>query len=176
MEKFILKEVRKMKGTLLGIGIENEKVCEGITANNKIINCYLLEEIPSLVSKNKLRLSLRQKKINIKKIKKVFKKKRIDNIICNYKIVKPYLKTFIRDSIYICKGKTYIYGKKEDYEEIVNRYKRYTNKIEVIKEKNEFIIVVDTEEAQNKKTKDILYWWQDTMNNIIDTITSLLVN
>ena len=176
MEKFLSKEIKNMEGTLLGIGITSNKIKEEITKNDNIKNCYLLEETPSKINRKNLQLFNRKKKINIKKIKKVFKKKRIDNIICNLKTVNPFLKTFVRDSVYINKNKLYLYGTKEDYEDITNRYQRYTKNIKIKRFKENFIIIVDNTDTKNNKIKDIIYWWKDSMNNLIDFITTLLVN
>lgn len=171
----LIKYIKKMEGTTLGIGINNEKVKDEIQNNTKIETCYLLEESSSF-SKKKMKIFEKSKTVNIKKIRKVFKKKRIENLICNYKTVKPFLKTFVRDSVYINKGKLYIYGKKEDYNELITKYKRYTDDIKIEQIKDTFLIIVNNQNTTNKKGKDIKYWWQDTLNNIADILTSILVN
>ena len=170
----LIKYIKKMEGTTIGIGIENEKVKDAIQNNDKINTCYLLEETSSF-NKKKMTIFEKQKTVNIKKIKKVFKKKRIENLICNYKTIKPFLKTFVRDSVFINKGKLYIYTDKED-EELIKKYHRYTQNIKVEKTKNSILIIINNRNTINKKTKDIKYWWQDTLNNIADIITSILVN
>lgn len=175
MDTYIIEKIKKMEGTLIGIGIENKKIKEEIQNNSNIKTCYLLEKFPSILSKKKFQI-FNNKTVNIKKIKKVFKKKRIDNIICNYETVKPFLKTFVRDSVYINKNKLYIYGEKEDIEKIVERYKRYTDEIEIKKEQDSFLIIVDNKNTSNKKITDIKYWWIDTLNNIADILTAILVN
>ncbi len=176
MEKYLIREVKKLEGNLLGLGINNDKIKDAIKTNNKILNCYLLEETPSVFKKNKIQLINKQKKINIKKITKTFKKKRIDNTICNFKTISPFLKTFIRDSIYMNKNNIYIYGTDEDYDLIIKRYKRYTKDIEVKKEKNSFLLIINTKNTKTSKIKDIGYWWKDTLENIVDALTALLVN
>jgi len=55
-----------MEGNVLGIGVENEKLKETIKNNNQIKNCFLLEENPSILNKNKMRLLTKRKKVNIK--------------------------------------------------------------------------------------------------------------
>ena len=175
MEKFFVKEIRQMYGSLIAFGLTDEKLKHEIEKNDAINTCYLLDSTSNF-NKKKLKIFNRGKTINIKKIKKVFKKKRIDNIIANYQTIKPFLKTFVRDSVYINKNKLYIYGTKEDYEDIIQRYKRYTDKIEIKKEKDYFVIIIDNTNTSNKKIKDIIYWWKDTFTSIADFLTVILVN
>ena len=172
----LIKKIENMSGITLGIGIEDENVKNAIQNNNNIKICYLLEENYSKLNKKKMKIFNHGKTVNIKKIKKVFKKKRIDNLICNYKTIKPFLKTFVRDSVYINKGKLYIYGKKEDYSELIKRYNRYTNNIKIDEKNDKFLIIIDNKNTQNKKIEDIKYWWSDTGSNIADILTSILVN
>ena len=170
----LIEYIKKMDGSTVGIGIDNEKIKNAIQNNDNIKTCYLLEEGPSF-SKKKFKIFEKSKTVNIKKIKKVFKKKRIENLICNYKTIKPFLKTFVRDSVFINKGKLYIYME-EDYEEIISKYKRYTNDIKIEKNKKQTLLIINNQNTVNKKTKDIKYWWKDTLNNIADVLTNILVN
>lgn len=170
----LIEYIKKMDGSTVGIGIDNEKIKNAIQNNDNIKTCYLLEEGSSF-SKKKFKIFEKSKTVNIKKIKKVFKKKRIENLICNYKTIKPFLKTFVRDSVFINKGKLYIYME-EDYEEIINKYKRYTNDIIIEKNKKQTLLIINNQNTVNKKTKDIKYWWKDTLNNIADVLTNILVN
>lgn len=175
MEKFLIQEIRQMQGSLIGFGITSEKMKQEIQDNDKINTCYLLDSTSGF-NKKKMKIFSKGKTINIKKIKKVFKKKRIDNIISNYETIKPFLKTFVRDSVYINKNKLYIYGTKEDYEDLIQKYKRYTDNIVVKKEKDYFIIIIDNKDTTNNKIKDIIYWWKDTFSSIADFLTLILVN
>ena len=176
MENNLINLVKQMKGITLGIGITSEKIKEAIEKNDNIRTCYLLEEPNSTFNKKRFNFNSKLKKVNIKKIRKVFKKKRIENLICNYKTIKPFLKTFIKDSVYINKGKLYIYGTENDLEPLIDKYKRYTDKIEIKNKKEEFLIIIDNIETKNNKIKDIGYWWKDTIDNIVDFLTSFLVN
>ena len=64
----------------------------------------------------------------------------------------------------------------EDYEEIISKYKRYTNDIKIEKNKKQTLLIINNQNTVNKKTKDIKYWWKDTLNNIADVLTNILVN
>ena len=171
----LIKYIKKMEGTTVGIGINNTKIKDAIQNNTNIKTCYLLEETTSF-NKKKMKIFEKSKTINIKKIKKVFKKKRIENLICNYKTINPFSKTFVRDSVFINKNKLYIYGQKENYEDLVKKYKRYTNDIKIEKNKDNFIIIINNQNTTNQKLKDFKYWWLDTLNNFADILTGILVN
>ena len=174
MDKELIKIVKKLDGNLLGIGIENEKVLDEINKNNKIVNCLLLENTKKKGINSKLRFKGRHKKVNIKKLKKKFKKKQMDNVICNYNYISKFTKHFVPGSIYIGKSKLYIYGNitDEEKEEIIKKYKRYTSNIKV----NNNIIEINMENTKNKFFKDKIYFIGDTLNNLLDLITNILIN
>jgi len=176
MENYLLNQVKNMEGSLLGIGITSEKLKKAIQNNNKITICNLLEENTKGIGKKKFSILNKPRTINIKKIKKIFKKKRVDNIICNIDTIKKFQKTFIRDSVYINKNKLYIYGNKEDLENIKEKYERYTNEIELKQEDKKYILIVNNTNTKNNKLKDILYWWKDTGNSFLDFLTLILTN
>ena len=176
MEKFIISQIKEMEGNLLGIGINNEKIKKAINKNNKINICNLLKKKKKGFGKHKLASNKHGRKVNIKKIKKVFRKKRVDNVICNLETVKPYLKTFVRDSVYINKGKLYIYGSFEDLNELTIKYQRYTKDIKIEKEGKVSILIVNNQNTKNNKLKDIGYWWADTFTAFVDFLTLILVN
>ena len=118
------------------------------------------------------------KTISIKKIRKVFKKKRIDYIICNIEDVNKFLRTFIRDSVYINSKKLYIYGLKKDLdvELIEKRYGRYNTKIEITKYEKEVLITINNSEAKNNKLKDFFYNISDCIYSLINLIGDLLIS
>ncbi len=176
MDNYLINQIKNMQGSLLGIGITSEKLKKAIKKNDKITLCNLLEENPKGLSKKKFGVLNKPRTVNIKKIKKVFRKKRTDNIICNMDTVKPFLKTFVRDSVYINKGKLYIYGDKELLKQAKEKYKRYTNDIKLKEEKGKYILIVNNENTKNNKIKDIGYWWKDTANSFIDMLTLILAN
>lgn len=177
---YLVNEIKKMQGTVLGIGITDEKLKYAIKSNSNILSFELLEEPKSKIFNPKKfkteKCKKRQKKVNIKKIRKRYKKKRIDNIICGYKNVSKFAKTFVRDSIYINKGYLYMYGSKEELENIKEKYARYTTDIKLVKEKNIYILVANNSNTKNNKLKDIAYWWKDTVTDVLDFLTILLAN
>lgn len=175
MEKYLIKEIKQMEGSLLGIGITSEKIKDAINKNDKILICNLLEE--NQKRKNaKLVAGKKQRKVNIKKLRKTFRKKRTDNVICNLETVKKFLKTFVRDSVYINKGNLYIYGNKEEIKNLEKKYERYTKDIKIINKEKQSILVVNNTNTRNNKFKDICYWWQDLGESILDFMTIILAN
>ncbi len=181
MEKYLIQEIKKMSGSLLGIGITSEKIKNAIKNNTKITICNLLEmpEKGRFKKKLKARNQKQEKtrKINVKKIKKLFRKKRVDNIICDLNTIKPFIRTFVKDSVYINKGYLYIYSSNEDeLKELKKKYNRYTTDAIIKKENKEYVLIVNNTNTKTNKIKDIGYWWIDIFTNFVDTLTSLLVN
>lgn len=164
----INSELRKIEGSVLAIGLDSKK--QSILENNKkICECYLLdsgkEEGTSFKGKSKT--------INIRKIKKVFKKKRFDYIVGNFLELEPYLRSFIKNSIYLNKGKLYFYNMTDfDLDELKNRYSRYNACVEIKKN----LIIIDNSQAKTNVFKNIFYYICDLIYDVIDYIGKILVN
>ena len=159
--------IKNLSGNVLGIGLD-EDFTNLIEKNDKIIECNLLNSY----TKGKFKKSFFKKTIRIKKIRKVFKKKRVDYIICNYDEIKDYLNTFVKDSIYINKGKLYFYGD-IDFELLKLKYSRYNTKINLIDKKT---IEIDNSLAKNSFLKDNYYRFIDFKNHLIEIIGDILMN
>lgn len=112
------------------------------------------------------------KTIKIKKIRKVFKKKKIDYIICNYDEINNYFNTFIKDSIYINKKKIYYFGN-VDIDLLKYKYGRYNTNI-IIKNKN--LIEIDVSKAKNNFFKDNYYRLKDFKDKLVELIGDILMN
>lgn len=168
----IKKYIKNMTGKVIGAGIDNEEIIDAIDKNNKIIECDLLNSIDINTSKGK-----KKKKKYVKKLRKKYKKKKVNYVIVNSNKINKYLKTFVRDSIYINNTEIYYYmDKKEDTENIIKRYKRYNTEIEIIKCDDGNIIRINTSKAKNKFLKDKIYYILDTLSNIADVIGDILVS
>lgn len=168
----IKKYIKNMTGTVIGVGIDNKEIIETIDKNNKILVCDLLNSI----NINGINKSNKKKKY-VKKLRKKYKKKNVNYIIVNSNEINRYLKTFVRDSIYINDTEIYYYmDKTYDIENITKRYKRYNTEIEVIKCEDGNIIKINTSKAKNKFFKDKFYYIVDTLSNIADIIGDILVS
>lgn len=163
-----------LSGNVLGIGVD-EKITQILGQNDRVLNCNLLN---SKVETPKSEKKGRQKKISIKRIRKIFKKKKVDYILCNIEEIKKYLKTFIRDSIYINKDILYIYNIKDDElkEELIKKYNRYNTKIEEINDNGSVILKIDNKESKTNKIKDIKYSIIDATISLFNIISDLLLN
>lgn len=149
--------IKKIDGSLLGIGIEDKKLINLIDKNNKItecnlLNCYVPDTTDTLET------------INSKKIPKKFKKKSTNNIICNLQTIDKIKEEFVYDSIYIGNDKIYVYTTLER-EETIRRYKRYC-KINITKCSDGFIY----ELTINKKITKINKFYYKKLDKIIDII------
>lgn len=172
--KKICKEVN---GNVITIGLENKTVVNELDKNENVYNLYSMQFNGKKRSK-KVSKGKKGKTISIKKIKKIFKKKNIDYVICNIEDISYFLRTFIKDSIYITKTKIYIYGTLDniDIELIERRYKRYNVKISILEYNKDFLIEIDTTNAYNHFFKDLLYSIIDIIYSIYNTIGDLLIN
>lgn len=164
-----LKEIIKvMNGKLLLVGNYSNKLKEIIDNNENILFC---DELTSNVVDGKGKG--KTKKLNIKKIKKHYKKNKINNTIVNFEEVKEYKNTFVKDSTYITKGNIIVIDKNSD-ETIFNMYKRYTKDIKIINCLDGKIFVINSSKAKNNKIKDMYYFIHDLIIDIFDTIGNLL--
>ncbi len=164
-----LKEIIKvMNGKLLLIGNYSNKLKEIIDNNENILFC---DELTSNVVDGKGKG--KTKRLNIKKIKKHYKKNKINNTIVNFEEVKEYKNTFVKDSTYITKGNIIVIDKNSD-ETIFNMYKRYTKDIKIINCLDGKIFVINSSKAKNNKIKDMYYFIHDLIIDIFDTIGNLL--
>lgn len=162
------KELKKISGSVLGIGLD-EKAQNILDKNKNVVECFLLNSNSTGSSKTKGRT----KTINIKKIRKIFRKKSFDYIIGNFEELKPYLRSFIKNSIYLNKGKIYFYNITDfELEELENRYKRYNSKIDISKD----LVIIDNSNAKTNILKNIIYYIRDLTYDIIDYIGKILVN
>lgn len=171
--KYLLDQIKHLEGRVLTIDVE-DYILTAIDKNDAIKDCI---ELDSITKENSGHYSLFSKKLSSKKMKKKFKKKRIDTIIVNNISLKPMINTFVRDSVYIAKTNVYIYGSEKESPSniLIKRYKRYNTKIEKITE-NGYILKIDTTNAKNNWFKDLGYTILDNWQEFIDMLASYLTN
>lgn len=183
MKKELVNEIKKMDGTFLGIGLDEKLI--------NIINDMPFSKITFLESKDEGKKLKRksekqnyfksfftfdkQETVNLKKMKKSFKKKSIDNILCNYKYVKKYLKNFVPDSVSLTSKKILIYGD-GNIDDILYRFKRLTKNVKVIEKNKQFLIVVDTKDIKNNKLRDLYYYILDSVSSILNFVADILID
>ena len=177
MKENIIKEIKVMKGSLLGIGIDDNSMLDTIENNEKIDLCYILSNGGKTENKKfKLFKKGRTKKINIKKLKKHFRKKSLDNVLCDYKVIKKFYKSFVPNSIYINKGKLLIYGNIKELDKIKEKYERYTDDIKIKKTNKSFLLIINNENTKTNIIKTKYYKIKDTFNDGLDYLTEFLTN
>lgn len=177
MKENIIKEINKMKGSLLGIGIDDPSMLDAIENNEKIDLCYILSNGGKTESKKfKLFKRGRTKKISIKKLKKHFRKKSLDNILCDYKVIKKFYRSFVPNSIYINKGKLLIYGNIKELDKIKEKYERYTNDIKIEKTNKTFLLIINNKYTKTNIIKTRYYKIKDLLNDSLDYLTDFLTN
>lgn len=173
IENKLCEHVKNMQGFILGIGIQSDSILEQIHKTESIKNCVLLgtETGGKGTSSSEI--------VNIRDFRKKWKRKRIDYIMADSKEILPYLKYFIKDSIYINKRKIYIFlYKKEEQREIIEiitkRYKRYSVKMETEKCKDGYIIEIENTDYKHHFLKDKFYYVIDTIGEWIDHMSDVL--
>lgn len=172
MDKKMNEILEQLSGKVVGIGLKKELV-EVINQNEQVSNFTLLE---SNFNKQKGK-SGRVKVVHIKKIHKIFKKKRIDYTIVNFKDVERFMKYFIKNSIFITKQKIYLYGNinKDQVEEIIQKYERYQVKINLNRYGKKVIIEIDSTNSYNNYFKDRLYLLIDTLDELLTVLSDVLI-
>lgn len=163
----LIKIINSFSGNVLCIGI-SEELTDIVYKNNNIINCDILSN-SSKTGKSQI-FSKKNNTVNINQIKKKYKKKRIDYIICNYEIIKPYIKKFIKNSVYINKNKLYFYNN-IDSNLIKSKYSRYNTKIKEYKD----IIEIDNTNSKINILKELFYNIKDTLIFLIEIIGDILM-
>lgn len=164
-------------GNILCIGLNDKELLNIIDNNSNIIKCDILNN-------NSIGMSIDNTKgpksqtISIKNIKKIFKKKKTELVICDYKHINKYLKSFTKDIIYITKGNVIMYGKftNLELEKLIRLYNRYEIKNTIINEKNNYIIKFEINNIKTNKLKDFGYLIIDFLSELYDVITDLLVS
>lgn len=166
--------VVSMEGTVIGIGIEFPRLIDELERNDHITECTLLNE---KINQSETSGKGGMKKIHIRKIRRKFKKKKIDHVLCNMEEMFPYMKTFVKDSIYITRGKIYYYGNDLDQMEMLKkRYGRYTVEWQMEKCGNTYLATIEVGSTKNHKFKEIFYYIKDTFTNGMDYMSDYLLH
>lgn len=164
--------IQNMKGNLLGIGIDDD-LEEIIDQNQDISICDLLDDFNK---EDEYGEGPKKKKILIDKLRRVFKKNRFHYIVAPISMLKKYLKTFVRDSIYINQHTIYLYADKDyDYTRLQKMYHRYRATFQVIACRDGNIFEIDVKRAQDHPIKNKFYYMFDSFIETIDVIGDFLI-
>lgn len=174
----LLDDAKKFTGNVVCVGVTNNDLLN-VLAKNKKASVYTIDftKRHGFLSRKKTK-KVDGKKVNIKKLKKTFKEKSIDNLVFDFNEMYDYFKYFISDSITIGCGKVYIYGESRfiDPKTLIKRYKRYCTEAFLEVDGDSFLIVIDVENAKTNWFKDKFYLVVDTFHNIGDMISVALIS
>lgn len=163
---------KDLKGNVIIIGTYADSLIKKLEKNDSVTSLTILgeEKILKKTKVSKLSKNNKQKIIGINDFRKTFKKNKVDYIICDYSKISKYIKKFVKDSIYICKGKIIYTGEFNAYK-LNKMYKRYDTKIT---EQDRFI-EIDLSKAKNKPFLEKMYYIGDLSSEISDLISDVLV-
>ena len=177
MFKHLIEIVKNLKGEVLAIGVD-DKILAGFKSNDSV-NVFTLNKVESLFErrKKKIKRDKTGKDINIKRLRKYFKKQKFDYMIINYEEIEDYLKYVVRDIVYLNTNTLYLYCDMEcDIELLIKRFNRYGASIKVTKYKESILLEIDNKKSKTNWLKNKLYYVPDTLYNIGDIISNILVN
>lgn len=168
INNYLNNVIKNLDGSLIGIGIEEEKTINLIDKNKKITICNLLDCFnPDSYESGKL------KKIRVRKLRKKFKKNRTNYMICNIEKIDKFKEKFVYDSIYICNKDIYLYDQNNvNLESVIRRYSRFS-KIEKIKCSDGTILKIN-KTKEITKINEFFDNIKNTCLNIFDIISNLL--
>lgn len=171
--------VKTFKGEVLCIGVEDTSILKALSHNNQV-NVFTLDRKIStgLFFKKKKVKTKSGKKVNMTKMRKSFKKKSIDYMVCDINSIYDYFKYFIYDSVVINKKKLYLYGysKYLDPNTLAKRFERYHAKVEVSSQGNQFLLIIDNENSKGNWLKAKWYVLVDSFHNLGDLISTALTS
>lgn len=173
------KDLKSFTGNVLCIGVTDQKIIRQLMKNSKI-SLYSIDRNPhkGLFSRNKKAKLNGSQKINMKKLRKKFKKKSVDYIVCNLNEIYDYFKYFLYDSVYINRKKLYLYGSSKyiDPKVLAKRFERYHAKTFVETIGEEFLIIIHNEKSFGSFWKAKWYLLVDTFHNLGDMISQALIS
>ena len=177
MKEDLYSIAKCMSGNVLLIGIEDSNIFDIINSNDKILICDSLSKFKSKKMYCDSTTTSKSKIIKVKKLRKVFKKKKVDFIMCNILEMKKHMKSFLSDSVYINNNMLYIYGNKNDIDpdELVHKYKRYCSDVKIEFNNDDFIIYIDNKNTKTNKVKDKFYYVVDTISNARNIIADIIM-
>lgn len=175
IENNLKQIVKDLDGKMSVFGSVYDKILNLIDKSKNILSCDLISEYSFSFSGKKSGSGI-LKKFNIKKLKKVYEKDSINQVIINLDEFDKYKKTLIRDSAYICKGNIIIFSENKEYDidTIISRYNRYKCFSSYHECSDGFIIVIDASASISHKYLDKFYFIKDTFYDVIETISNLL--
>ncbi len=172
---------RNLKGSVLVIGFDDDsKFVKDLKSNKNLNIVYTLTS--NIKGKNK-KTKKKKKKLNgernidIKKLKKEFRKQTFDYIICDFDTISPFFRSFIKNSILLAKEKVYLYieGTDYDHDQIFYRYERYGAKVFKSGVKEEYLFEIKVNNVKVPFYKSFGYWFKDIGYDFVEFIGNILI-
>ncbi len=172
---------RNLKGSVLVIGFDDDsKFVKDLKSNKNLNIVYTLTS--NIKGKNK-KTKKKKKKLNgernidIKKLKKEFRKQTFDYIICDFDTISPFFRSFIKNSILLAKEKVYLYieGTDYDHDQIFYRYERYGAKVFKSGVKEEYLFEIKVNNVKVPFYKSFGYWFKDIGYDFVEFIGNVLI-
>jgi hypothetical protein len=168
----IKNKLKQIQGNVLCIGVSDEKLIKEIEKNKKIKTC---DSIHNIKNKPKTQRKLIMKRqlitINIFKLKKTYKKTKLNYIFCNINDSFEYLEYILKDSLILIENECIFYGDISYLEELNEKLKRYHCKIRTEKDKLMFMIVLS--KIKTTTLKNNCYFILDKSEKIVDKISKI---
>lgn len=172
--------VKEFSGNVVCLGVTENHILKNLGKNKNAV-VFTIDRDPSkslFFRHRKTKVKEKGKKINIRKLRKTFKRKSVDYIVCNFNEISDSFKYFIYDSVVINRGTLYLYGdsKYVDAKQLSKRFKRFHAKAESFTSGDYFLIVVDNRTSRGNWIKYRWYLVVDTFHNLGDMISAALIS
>lgn len=172
----------ELSGNVLVIGYDDEcKLVRTLKKSKRTEIVYTLNNNGNSILKrqNKKKKLNGYKDINIRKLNKELKKQKheFDYVICNFEVILPFFRGFVKNSILISGKKLFIHNNIPTYnvDEIVYRYSRYGCKVKKEDEKKENLLTISTKNIKISKVKNFFYWFRDLFYDFFEFIANILI-
>ena len=173
--KKIKELLKNVHGDVLAIGLSEEE--ESFLSNNSnITDIATLHNNKNLLKEAKTKIKSKEKNISIKKLRKKFKKNRIDFTICNIDDVSSYLKYIVKDMVFFTKDSIYLYFEKEEAlkEKLYEMFHRYQVEIKEEEKENKTYFLIKVNDKKKNKMKDRFYLIKDTFDQFLELIRNFI--
>lgn len=171
--KNLTNKIKKIKGIVLGINIEEQQIKKAIYQNEKIYKCDLLESVKK-ETKNTQEKENHQKTVQIKKLKKVYHENKVDYLLCNINNIEKYIPYIWKDAFSITKKEICFYGilEKEEKQNFLEKCQRYKGEINRQQEGKYTFFYIQSNKVPWYKS--YFYFGIDEINLFLDKITEFL--
>ena len=164
----ILKEIPALEGSILLIG-DLLVIEEKVEKNPKITEVYCLNNNGYDSDTDSENSESINNDFNLKHLHE-YLKKGVDNVFCNYEEIKNEIPSFVREILRVTKKNIYVFfTKKEDYDFLKNKFKRYNLEIKENEEERYFII--EANDIVVTQAKEIYYYFLDNLEKIYNKIS-----